>query len=65
MNLHLPARHDGTRETVNAGKRRVVIIGANGSGKSRFSECLISEMELSLIHILYATGRNAVGSEVR
>lgn len=33
MNLHLPARHDGTRETVNAGKRRVVIIGANGLRK--------------------------------
>lgn len=58
MNLHLPARHDGTRETVNAGKRRVVIIGANGSGKSRFAECLISEMEgkafrISALNALY------------
>lgn len=58
MDLHLPARHDGSRETVKAGRRRVIIIGANGSGKTRFTERLISDMEgkafrISALNALY------------
>lgn len=58
MDLHLPARHDGSRETVKAGNRRVIIIGANGSGKTRFTERLIAEMEgkafrISALNALY------------
>lgn len=58
MDLHLPARHDGTHEIVKAGKRRIVIIGANGSGKTRFTENLISGMKdkafrISALNALY------------
>lgn len=33
----LPPRYDGSRETLPDGSRQIVIIGANGAGKSRFS----------------------------
>lgn len=58
MELHLPEQHDGKRPVLKAGNRRVVIIGANGSGKTRFTERLISEMKgkafrMSALNALY------------
>lgn len=60
MTLNLPPRHDGTREAVNASHRRVIIIGANGSGKTRFTERLLGELSgrsfrLSALNALYKT----------
>jgi hypothetical protein len=58
MELLLPPRHDGSREKMNPGKRRVIIIGANGAGKTRFTEKLINELparafRISALNALY------------
>lgn len=34
----LPPRHDGSRESINAADGQLIIIGANGAGKSRFAD---------------------------
>ncbi len=44
MELHLPPRHNGSREAIQTDGRRVIVIGANGSGKTRFSEKMIEEL---------------------
>lgn len=56
--LLLPPGLDGRRENIGSGKRRIIIIGANGAGKSRFTERFISEVptpvfRLSALNALY------------
>ena len=57
--LTLPPKLDGSREKVNYGAgRRIVIIGANGAGKSRFTERFIADAQtpvfrLSALNALY------------
>ncbi len=41
--IELPPRKDGTRETVDTSRGQVIVIGANGAGKSRFSDYLLAE----------------------
>ncbi len=42
--LKLPPKKDGTRESIEDSLRQLIIIGANGAGKTRFTEYLISEL---------------------
>lgn len=44
MAIVLPPRKDGTRSTIEADSGRIIIIGANGAGKSRFTSALQDEM---------------------
>lgn len=58
MKLHLPPRHDGSRGSIDTEGRRLIIIGANGSGKTRFAERLIGELagrsfRISALNALY------------
>ena len=45
MKLQLPPRLDGSRDTIVADNRRIIVIGANGAGKTRFTERFISELD--------------------
>lgn len=65
MEIKLPPKTDGTRETISDGTRQITIIGANGAGKSRFTEALVNEMtgkayRISALHALY--GKEAPGA---
>ncbi len=56
--LNLPPKKDGTRQKVDATSRQLIIIGANGAGKTRFTEYLISELsplsfKVSAMNALY------------
>lgn len=56
----LPRRSDGTVGEISPGVRHVVIIGANGSGKTRFANRLKAELgedafSLSALEALYGT----------
>ena len=58
MKLQLPPRLDGSRDTIVADNRRIIVIGANGAGKTRFTERFISELDspvfrLSALKALY------------
>ena len=59
MNISLPQRINGERLTLDATDGPVVIVGANGAGKSRFTANLISSLgsarsfALSALHGLY------------
>ena len=44
MAIILPPKKDGTRSTIEADSGRIIIIGANGAGKSRFTSALQDEM---------------------
>lgn len=44
MDLTLPRRTDGQRLEIHSPARVAVIIGRNGAGKTRFTQCLIDEM---------------------
>ena len=48
MKLQLPPRLDGSRDTIVADNRRIIVIGANGAGKTRFTERFISELDSPL-----------------
>ncbi len=66
MNITLPPRHDGHREVVESDLRSLIVIGANGSGKSRFTGVMIGDMKGSAIRIsavkaLYVTARRYDG----
>lgn len=41
--MNLPLKTDGSRPTLDAAKRQLVIIGANGAGKSRFTAHLLAD----------------------
>ncbi|MBQ9073557.1 MAG: DUF4435 domain-containing protein [Muribaculaceae bacterium] len=58
MELKLPMRSDGSRLTLPEKNRRIIIIGANGAGKSRFTESLIADnrdraFRLSALNAIY------------
>ncbi len=58
MHIVFPPRYDGNRLSINDSSRQMIIIGANGAGKSRFTEHLISSLEgkafrLSALRALY------------
>lgn len=58
MELLLPPHKDGTRDKVSTVGKSVVIIGANGAGKTRFTDWLISEIpdgayRISALNALY------------
>lgn len=44
IQITLPPRHDGSRLTLERNTRRMVIIGANGAGKTRFTRRLAADM---------------------
>ncbi|MBQ9076678.1 MAG: DUF4435 domain-containing protein [Muribaculaceae bacterium] len=60
MDIMLPPKANGEQEKVSSGTRRLIIIGANGSGKTRFTEYLINELSgrafsLSALYALFDT----------
>lgn len=62
MNINLPPRIDGNQPAVLQDARQVTIIGANGSGKSRFCDALVREVgnkayRISALRALYPARR--------
>lgn len=62
MELKLPPRIDGATPEVLTDVRQVTVIGANGSGKSRFCDALINELggkayRISALRALYPARR--------
>lgn len=51
MNLVLPRKIDGTEPTTLRNVRQVTIIGANGSGKSRFTQWLVDTNGENAFHL--------------
>lgn len=56
--IQLPPRSDGSRATVAPHRKRLVIIGANGAGKTRFTERLVADspagvFRMSALNALY------------
>lgn len=65
MKLFLPPKGDGTRIELSEDARQITIIGANGSGKTRFTEYLQSDLEgkvlrLSALEAICDVGKGAV-----
>lgn len=65
--IKLPPKSDGTSETLDAACHQVVIIGANGAGKSRFTSRLADDMNghafrLSALEALYGSRRGSTGA---
>lgn len=59
--IQLPPMPDGTRYNIDPGKHQIVIIGANGAGKSRFREQLGIDLDqrayrISALNALYYRG---------
>jgi hypothetical protein len=65
MAILLPPRPDGSRLTLDDSARRILIIGANGAGKSRFTRRLLEDLPtqqvfpLSPLKALYGAVDNA------
>lgn len=62
--LQLPKRSDGSRLNVPSGSRRVLIIGANGAGKTRFTRTFANELgqravTLSALRAIYTRQSDA------
>jgi energy-coupling factor transporter ATP-binding protein EcfA2 len=60
MEITLPKRLNGSPFTINENKRLVTVVGANGSGKTRFVNQMVAEageraFRLSVIDALYPT----------
>ena len=58
MNILLPPKKDKSRQEIAAENRQITIIGANGAGKSRFTERLVNDLQgrafrMSIISALY------------
>lgn len=58
MNILLPPKKDNTSQEISSGNRQITIIGANGAGKTRFTDWLINNMQgrafrMSIISALY------------
>ncbi|MDE5642772.1 MAG: DUF4435 domain-containing protein [Muribaculaceae bacterium] len=67
--LSLPQRIDGSRESIGSDTRDIVIIGANGAGKSRFANRLIEDLgekafRISALEALYGRRRNITANSV-
>lgn len=68
INFKLPKDIDGRRQSVPLCARSLVIIGANGSGKSRFTDALARELgnravTISALNALYLHGNDNNDSE--
>lgn len=64
MKLSLPTHSEGQPLTIDSNGRPIVIIGANGAGKSRFTSALMSSLgdksfALSALHGLYVNDSTA------
>ena len=60
MKILLPPKKNNERQELSAGKHQITIIGANGSGKTRFTERLIKDLSgkafrISIINAIYET----------
>lgn len=60
FNLTLPPHSNGEQEKFISGRERIIIIGANGSGKTRFTERLVADtvpesFRLSALNAIYNT----------
>ena len=60
MKILLPPKKNNERQEITAGNRQITIIGANGSGKTRFTERLIKDLSgkafrVSIINAIYET----------
>lgn len=60
MKILLPPKKNNERQEISAGNRQITIIGANGSGKTRFTERLIKDLtgkafRISIINAMYET----------
>lgn len=69
MKLTLPPLCDGEPLTIDSCNRPIVIVGANGAGKSRFTSGLMSSLgdksfALSALHGLYVNDNNGVQTSV-
>lgn len=69
MDIKLPPRSDGKEMAVDGNAGRLVIIGANGSGKSRFTSRLYEEFgakafRLSVIEAIYSSGEHSPISDL-
>lgn len=69
MQLSLPQRADGSHDSIAPDIRQIVIIGANGAGKSRFANRLIDDLgprafRISALEGLYGKRRSGVASSV-
>lgn len=58
MNILLPPKKDNTSQEISSGNRQITIIGANGAGKTRFTDWLINNLQgrafrMSIISALY------------
>ena len=67
--IQLPPRSDGSRMTVPDGMRQLTIVGANGSGKTRFTDYLIDELKghafrLSALNALYGAGHDTLPGSI-
>ena len=51
MKFLLPPKSDGSRIELSEDARQITIIGANGSGKTRFTEYLQDKLEDSVFRI--------------
>lgn len=66
--MNLPPKSDGSRISLPPGTRQVTVIGANGSGKTRFTEYLRrneaeNPFDMSALDALCPTTRDASGSD--
>lgn len=64
MDIQLPPKSDGTAVEIPGGTRQITIIGANGSGKTRFTDYLIEKYRgksyrMSALNALYGLHRDA------
>ncbi|MCM1348536.1 MAG: DUF4435 domain-containing protein [Firmicutes bacterium] len=66
--LLLPPQSNGTRLSIDNAAKQVVIVGANGAGKSRFTSCMIAEygekaFPLSALAAIFGKSNGKTGNE--
>ncbi|MCM1021705.1 MAG: DUF4435 domain-containing protein [Muribaculum sp.] len=69
FNLKLPPHSNGGQDVISSGRQRIIVIGANGAGKTRFTERLIADcagkaFRVSALNAIYnsTTSDSLVGS---
>lgn len=67
--ITLPPLSNGTSQQIDPAARRIVIVGANGSGKSRFTARMASDLgrrafPLSVLHALYDRRHTASSASI-
>lgn len=66
MKITLPPRHDMQREVLESDAGSLIVIGANGAGKSRFTNVLVKDLagtavKISAVKALYVTAQRFDG----